>query len=370
MTLSRVLATGAAIALIGASAFALAGSATAADAPANPPFATNYVTAGQFGSEAAQPNYPQGWFTGTIANQGTITSGVSGLAITANEQLLNGTTPLAGLSDLVNGNDANRIQPLEVNATGPVAFQIPIFANVNGTANTGFTTLVPNGIGQTGIDADAWHVTQNVSVGSVPVLLTGQTYTIEQIEGIIEEVGSPVPYKILAYGIIVADGFTATLQSVTWNNVTSQFTPQSTAVITPATLTPAETADATKGVTATFTGFLPGETVTFGIGTGNSGDSLPDTAVADETGSVTLRFISATPLDPGTQFLSAFGTDSGATASGSFVVAVAAVTAVVADPALAATGIDSTPYLISGGILVLLGLGFGFIALRRRSHHA
>ena len=364
MKLSRILATGAAAALVGASAFALAGSATAADAPANPPYATNYVTASQFGSEAAQPGYPQGWFTGTIAGQGTITSGVSGLAITANEQLLNGTTPTAGLSDLVNGNDANNIQPLEVKATGTVAFQIPIFANVNGTANTGFTTLVPNGIGQAGIDADAWHVTQNVSVGGVPVLIVGQTYTIEQIEGIIEEVGSPVPYQILAYGIIVADGFTATLQSVTWNNVTSQFTPQSTATITPATITPADLADATKGVTATFTGFVPGETVSFGIGTGNSGDGLPDTAVADETGTVVLRYFSAAPLDVGTYFLSAFAATSGASAIGSFVVAAAVVTA--ADPELAATGVDSTPYLISGGVLLLLGLGFGAASILRR----
>jgi LPXTG-motif cell wall-anchored protein len=350
MKLTRVLAASAAVALIGGSTFMIAGAAQAD--PANP--TTDYVVASQFGAEGS--SYPaSGWFTGTIANPGTITSGVSGLVVTANEQLLNSTTPATGLASLVATAD--------VRATGPIAFQIPIFANVNGTANTGFTTLVPNGTGQAGIDADAWHVTTAVVNGVTPVLTPGTTYTIQAIEDALTAQASATPYKILAYGVIVANGFTATLHSVSWNGVTSRFTPAPTASATPTKLTAADASDAAKGVTATFTGFVPGETVSFGFGNAGSGGQYGVPTTADTAGSVTVHFVSTTTLDLGTYSLTALGATSGVSAVVGFDVVAAAITA----PILPVTGADMLPFAVAGGTLLLIGLGFGFAARRRRT---
>lgn len=150
------------------------------------------------------------------------------------------------------------------------------------------------------------------------------------------------------------------LQSITWNDVTSRFTPAPTATVSPATVTPADSANAAKGVTGVFTGFIPGETVEFGLSTTSSGGPTGETAVADPNGSVTYHFVSPTALDLGTYSLIALGNTSTVNVSASFQVVAPA-------PELASTGTNAAPYVFAGGALLILGLGFGAVALRRRA---
>lgn len=85
-----------------------------------------------------------------------------------------------------------------------------------------------------------------------------------------------------------------------------------------------------KGVTATFTGFAPGATVSFGISSGQTGDQAGADAVANASGVVTLTYVpkaGSSFSTVGSYTLSAFA------ASGSIVATPAAFT-VVADSAV------------------------------------
>ncbi|WP_394770800.1 hypothetical protein [Lacisediminihabitans sp.] len=85
-----------------------------------------------------------------------------------------------------------------------------------------------------------------------------------------------------------------------------------------------------KGVTATFAGFAPGATVSFGIGGGQTGDQAGADAVANASGVVTLTYVpkaGSSFSTVGSYTLSAFA------ASGSIAATPAAFT-VVADSAV------------------------------------
>lgn len=95
-----------------------------------------------------------------------------------------------------------------------------------------------------------------------------------------------------------------------------------------------------NGVTATFTGFEPGATVSFGIGNEGSGDQAGPDQVADANGTVVLRFVpevGTNYANEGTYFLSAFSNGFAVSAAPvSFVVtadAAATPSAPVAAPA-------------------------------------
>ncbi|WP_279365749.1 hypothetical protein [Microbacterium testaceum] len=95
-----------------------------------------------------------------------------------------------------------------------------------------------------------------------------------------------------------------------------------------------------NGVTATFSGFAPGATVSFGISTPGTGDQAGPDAVADATGTVTLRFVpevGTNYANEGEYLLSAFS-DGGAVRAAPLTFAVtadaaAAAPAPVAGPA-------------------------------------
>lgn len=185
MQLSRILATGAAVALIGASSFALASSANAASTEPT----VNYVTAAQFTTETSP--YPAQWFEGDVNTpKGTIASGPAGLTVTGNEQLLNGVTPAQGLTDLVAG--------ASFLATGPAAFQVSLFANSAG-AGTGFTTLVPDDItpGALALPTTTWHTTQAIAAGpTTPGFTAGQSATLSDFQATLSSYATL--YQLLA----------------------------------------------------------------------------------------------------------------------------------------------------------------------------
>ena len=342
MKLSRMIAVGAATALVGVSTLAIGGSAAAAD---------SYVNDTQFPAETSP--YSPGWFTGG-GSTGTIDSTPSGLSLVGPYQILNGTTPSTGLVSLVADAELNVV-------SGEIAFQIPMFAR--GTANTSYTTLVPVDPGNAGLHRTTpggWTSTNDILADDGLTILLDKDlyYTLEEIETALDTLADP--YEILAFGAYLPLTKSAVVSSITWAGDTHWFLPAApTATITPASITVADVSNSAKGVTGVFTGFVPNEAITIGLGTGQSGGQI-DTATADANGVVTYKYVSA-PADAavGNYTLVAIGDVSGVSASGAF--------AVTANPAeLAATGADFTPAIITGSLLLLLGGGF-VIAARRHA---
>ncbi|MHA6667918.1 LPXTG cell wall anchor domain-containing protein [Homoserinimonas sp. A447] len=330
MKFSRMLAVGAAAALVGVSTLAIGGSASAADL---------YVDDSEFGVEGA--SYPAGWFIGA-GSTGTVTSGVNGLTITGNTQILNGTTPTTDLGALVDGADFGVV-------SGNANFQIPLFTD--GVADTGFTTLRPDNFGPVGLNPLAGWTTS----GAVGSFAAGTSHTIPEYVAELAALGDD--YEILAFGLIAPAG--AVVSHVTWAGDTHWFLPAPTAAVTPASLTIA--AMGTTGVSGVFTGFIPGESVSGTFSNGGSGGAIPGSFTADANGSVTVAYSEAS-LVAGTYYLGARGLSSGVMTSGSF--------AVTANPAtLAATGTDFTPAIAAGGVMLLLGAGLVLAGRRRAAAH-
>lgn len=287
MKISRVIATGAAIALVGASALTLGGVANAAD---------SYVTAGQFVDEATP--YPAGWFKGNVSNPGSITSVPRGLSVVGPFQVLNGTpgtVPAGGLAELATNATLNVV-------SGNADFQIPLFS---GAGTTGFTTLRPDSFNQAGLNPLAGWTTSN-AFGS---FTAGSSHTLPQYDAEALAAGNPV--TLLAYGAFVPSGETAVIRSIGFNGNLTGFSPTPTGVATPASVT--ATAFSTTGVSVTLTGFVPGESVEEAFVTPQSQSSGEDGVfhTADANGIVTFTFVAPSLSDPGLYRVGAFGADTG-----------------------------------------------------------
>jgi hypothetical protein len=345
--ISRIIAAGAGIALVGASTILIGGSANAAGgATAGNP--SEYVAASAFTTEGA--SYPAGWFKGTPATgsiPGTVfTSAADGLEVDGAVQILNGTPGTGTLTDLVTGAGLGVV-------TGDAWFQIPLYEN--GTAQTGFTTLRPANPGDAGLTATANWVTSQ-ALGAYPA---GATASLQDFQAAL-----PADYRILAFGAFVPTG-AATISSITWNGTTYRFTPTPTATLSPTSLDVTDYATPGKGVTGTFTGFLPGEAVDAVFADANSGGPIPGSYTADANGAVTINYVetdSAADV-PGAYRLGAQGEVSGVLTTAAFTV--------TADPAgsgagLAFTGSNPTPLLVAAAVLLLAGLAFWVVSLRRR----
>jgi hypothetical protein len=343
MKLTRILATGAAAALVGVSTLAIGGSAAADDF---------YVDDADFVAEVSP--YPNQWFTGNVTTPGTMTSTASGLSFTGDFQILNGDTPTTGLVGLVADAQFNVV-------SGEMAFQIPIFAN--GTDDSGYTTLVPVDPGNAGLHRadDGWTSTNDILADDgITILIEGGNsqigpyYSLQDIESALDSLTEP--YEILAFGAFLPATTSAVVSHITWAGDTHWFLPAPTATVTPASLTIDEM-EAT-GVSGVFTGYLPGETVEGYLATSGGGGPIPGTFTADANGSVTVTH-SVAGLTAGTYFLGAIGNSSSVSTSGSF--------AVTANPAeLADTGADFTPQIVTGSALMLVGAAF-VVAARRRA---
>jgi LPXTG-motif cell wall-anchored protein len=331
LKLSRIAATGAATALVAASTLLVGGTVAADDF---------YYEAADFGIEGAE--YPEGWFTGT-GTTGLLSSGLGGLTLNGDTglvQILNGTTDAtATLSQLA--------QNADFTATGPgaVYFQIPMFGNIDGP-DMNFTTLRPADPTEEVWDEDTlWTTSQ--PFGS---FLDESSHTIEEYETML----GTADYEVLAYGLFVAAGDTSTVVSVTWSGDTSWFLPAPTAVVAPTTITFADFAK--TGVTANFTGYIPGEDVEVYLSSGQSGGLL-EVVQADANGAVEYTYSEAGHTQAGTFTIGGFGSTSGVNTWAEFDL-----TANV----LPATGVDGTPIAIVGGILLLAGIGA--IVVRRRAN--
>jgi hypothetical protein len=308
--------------------------------------ADNYYTASDFGTEGA--SYPAGWFLGDVAGgSGTIADQVSGLAIDATTkavQILNSDSPGGDLTDLVDGAAMTMF-------SGDAVFQIPLFANPAGPS-LGFTTLRPAVLGDAGLDSSGQWITSQ-TLGSYAA---GDTATLQEFETAL-----PAGYQILAFGAYVPVGSTAVISSITWAGNTHWFMPRPTGTVTPASVTPSEFSS--TGVSATLTGFWPNEVLSCGLGAANSGGPIAGTFQADSAGSITVNYIHSGPAaELGNYVIGCSGVNGSVVGSN----AVSTASFVLAD-ALAATGADITPIALSGGILLLTGLGFAAVATRRRT---
>ena len=322
MKLSRILAMGAAAAFVGVSTLAIGGSASAAD---------YYVDDSEL-TATETTSYPEGWFQGTVAPGGSFESTVSGLDVNGQIQILNGT-PAA--TDLLTVDAGITL------ASGAASFQIPVFTDGSGG---GYTTLYADAAG---IAADLWFTSTAFGTFAANDSATLAEFVAQMDPG----------YEILAFGFHVIAGDSAEVVSLTWAGNTHWFLPAPTATITPASLTVDQMGD--TGVSGVFTGFVPGEVVTAGVGSEQSGETLPGSYTADANGSVTITH-SAASQTPRTYTFGAHAAGSGVSAAGSF--------AVVANPAvLAATGAEVTPFVIAGSLLLLAGAGLGAVAIRRRA---
>ncbi|HEY4270169.1 MAG TPA: hypothetical protein VGM94_18445 [Galbitalea sp.] len=353
MKLSRLIAAGGAFALVGASTLVAGGAAFAHDGSTagNP---TTYVAGSTFPAETSP--YPAGWFKGTIANPGTLASTVGGLSITGAVQLLNGTPGTGSLSTLVDAAGLTN--------SGDANFQISLFAN----GTTGFTTLHPLTDGDAGLTSTGmWETSQVIAAdatnGNGIAYAAGADASLADLEAAI---GSDA--TLLAFGAIVPVGHSAVISSITWNGKTYRFTPHATGTVTPSKLSQKDFTTAGKGVTATFSGFIPGESVQPGYGTGGEGDTIGGPIVADANGSITVTWVAPSSFAAGTNYdIAAFGATSGVDVQLPIVVtANAADPAVPAGPTLATTGADPTELLGAAGILFVAGIAAIAFALYRR----
>jgi hypothetical protein len=349
MKLARPLALGAATLFVASSALLAGASASAADF---------YVDADDFVSEASP--YPAQWFIGN-GSTGTLSSEVDGLNMdgtTGLIQILNGTpASTTDLGDLVDGADYTLV-------SGNANFQIPLFTD--GAAGSGFTTLRPDNFGPVGLNPLAGWTTS----GAFGAFLAGSSHTIPEYEAELARLA--LTPEILAFGLIAPLAENATVASITWDGNTHWFLPQPTAAVSADTITVSQFA--ASGVTATFTGFIPGETIDFGYGNGGSGGSFA-TGVAAADGSATVTFTNASTSTAAgvTYSLSAIGATSNAFAGVTFDLvadpAVAAVPPVPAADELAYGGTDAMPAVVGAATLLLLGAA-AVVATRVRRRSA
>lgn len=358
MKLHRILAAAGGVALIGASAFAFAAPANAADivAPAAP-----------FPAETAP--YAAGWFTGAGSTGTSSSDAVYGLTIaalpipTSTYQVLNGTPVTGDLTDLV---DSARVYVTR----GVATFQIPVFGEP-GEADEQFTTLRPVGATVPGApffdQSAAWTTSQQLGAYA-----PGATATLAEFEAALDD--GAAGYEILGFGAAVGNGQTGSISQIMFAGNTHLFRAAPTGTQSATTVTQQQF-DAT-GVTFTLSGFVPNERVITSGRSDFGAGIISEDGVADVNGNFTFT-VKGSPdfvTEPGANFSAAFGGDSGFFIEFPFQITAnppaATPAATSAAPRLAATGTDLTGGVIAAGVLLLAGSALGVVALRRRSAKA
>lgn len=128
-----------------------------------------------------------------------------------------------------------------------------------------------------------------------------------------------------------------TLRSITFDHVTTEFTPRPTARVTVPSTTLTRTAATTTGTAVSGSGFVPGETVRVAVAQGDRADEVADTTfVADADGAVSGRVVlpASFVTGAGTYSLVLVGVASAQTASVALTV--------TGDPAVPAA-VPATP---------------------------
>ena len=197
MKKTRLAAAGAALALgIGA----VLGGALPATA------ANSYYNAADLEQEG--DSYPNTWFTGNPLPEVAPADSEDGLVLTGRTQLLYGNVQTgADLRALVDS--------AEVAADGDWHFQIPVF--LDGEAGEGFSTFRPADPNVVSTEVD-WISTGNV--GTVP------RNTRVDFDDIVAAFDGGDAPTILAHGILVLEGNTTTVASISWGGDTSFFTAE------------------------------------------------------------------------------------------------------------------------------------------------
>ena len=200
---------------LAAAGFALAiaaGSLVAAPAFAADVYVPGDITAVEAGS------YPAGWFTGSDpVAAATPTGSDAGLQITGRTILLNGeSTTITGGAHL-----RALMESADIDADGAATFQIPIFFNSTGEAKQ-FATIRPTNPGTPGT---TWVLSR-----SVEQLMGNTPYTAAEIEEatdnmIADSDGTWVP-QVLAFGVIVDEGTSVLLRSVSFDGDNYLFTKE------------------------------------------------------------------------------------------------------------------------------------------------
>jgi len=168
-----------------------------------------------------------------------------------------------------------------------------------------------------------------------------------------------VDSAIVGVSLYISSSDGANVYAVTVNGADFSFMPTPVPVA-PTTLT--QPAYAATGITITTTGFLPGEEVevyqSFPTAAGPDGGNAPG-VTADANGAITYTFRPAAGVTPlvGAYNLTFVGT-AGAQLFDYSITAAAA--------ALAATGTDSFAPLAAGGVLLLGGAALAIVAIKRR----
>jgi hypothetical protein len=225
-------------------------------------------------------------------------------------------------------------------ASVPVASLAELIAEADfvstGTAKFGFVIQTDGpdlrfstATGTTGLEADATY-----DLGTSD----GGAMTADQIE----EDYAGTDATVSAYGFLLSypERTPATVSSITVDGVTTRFTPTPTFTVAPGTVPAA--ALRTTGVAVSATGFLPGETVSTGYGTGRTGNALDATFVADANGAVTGTLVVPADAAGGDYTLTLVGTTSALRLQAALVV-----TADPAAPAPAAPAAGAGPSAIA-----------------------
>lgn len=279
--------------------------------------------------------YDPTWFAGDIAGgDGSAIQDSTGLVITGGTtgfQLLNGAAEDDASLTLTAALD---YQALSANG-GEAFFQIAVF----GEPGTEFTTLRPVVAGDLW---GTWEVSQPVAG-----LATGTEYTKDEL---IAALDAGTPAHVLAFGVFVNAGDTVTLRGIYFDGDSYLFAAAPTLAVAPAEL---QLSQRSTPVTLTANGFLPGEDVYIGFGSGYSG-ALLDVVTAEADGSV-VYVVDVTEFEVGAYTFSV--SDEGG------VLGASADFEIVAN-ALAATGLEATGLLVGAG--VLLAAGTVFLVVRRR----
>jgi hypothetical protein len=320
---SRLLTVAGAALAVGITALATTGVANAAPDPS-----VEYV------NTPAQVTTTQTPFDATTAGWNvfntsptTLTFGPGGVALEGTTPLVLAhpiSTPATSLTDLV---DSAQLVTTTGSAylgwalSDPNGGQYYVISDDPGSTftNTSLFSLESYGTANnTGLTPDL-----NYSLAQLQTAFNGDTGAVFDAYGI-----TNFPFTTAAVPAA------STVAAIEFNDVTTYFTPTPT----PLTITPTTTTVSgfIAGVTVHGTGFFPGETVSTGYGTGQSGNSLPTTFVADANGAVDGTLPGPANATAGTYSLVLIGQTSGVIESGDLTV--------TADPGTPTTpAVPSTP---------------------------
>lgn len=332
MKLSRPLALVAALALMAGSSLALSGAVSAATP------GVTYVTDADMTISTLPADGPAGW----AVYVATASSGLNGLATTAGGHLrytfaapmASGSGVLTGLasSSRFTSNFPNSVYAEFDFIRAPAASWEIIFADVPGL--TAFT------------DPTATFQSNN-AVGPIPA---NTSSTLAQFDAAL----ASLPTSATISGMEFFDSTASIYSSAKINGTQYIFTPQP--VFTAPTTIPVSDYQTSPGVTVKTTGFLPNSGVDVGYSKLGGPFSLLTTLTADSTGTIVFSH-----WDP-TAVVGAYTLQFAGNVPNPQTFDFTATA-----PVLAATGVPATQPLLVGAGLVLVGLLFSLVAVRRRS---